>query len=534
MCGIAGYISKDPKALQWLDGAIDYLSFRGPDGNGKYVQDSVGFGHTRLAIIDLSRHGEQPMVSSNNFITFNGEIYNYQELKTQLYVNDDLGLKNSNGNDAHTFLNYINKFGVEKAMDHSNGMFAFAYCDTTKQKVYLAVDRFAQKPLYYYENDSGFYFCSTLAGLVPLEHKWSIDLDALETFWHLGGVIGHNQIFKGMRKLCAGEMLEYDVKTSNYKVSTWYKPKVKKHTKNEVKDLVIKAISEVVVSDVPVNIFLSGGIDSTLVASLFRNHTAIHLKSPEIEYAKQVSDKFNLDLKVIEPENEDTKDIMTDFVTKSGELTMAGAIPWITAKYARKYGKVAVIANGADELFFGYDRLINDSLEYSKRQLDHTFRGTNYPHDKLNKYRKKWNYVPSSRYTDLMTFVQYDLNRTLDHAAMCHGLEVRSPFLDHRLVEAALSIDETEHRTNGNKTILKEMLEKMGFNQNFITRPKNGFSMHYQPQNFEAEKERAIQFCINEKYLTIENNISGRDYLYLRNCALGFYYWFNTYKNVLQ
>lgn len=532
MCGIAGYISKDLNAKQWLTDTVTHLNFRGPDGSGKYVNGQVGLGHTRLSIIDLSKNGEQPMIIANNAITLNGEIYNYLDLKREVITYDDLAI-GAQGNDAHTFLAYINKFGVHKALNDSNGMFAFAFHDNLNEKVYLAVDRFAQKPLYYYENKNGFYFCSTLAGLVPLEDKWSIDRDALETFWHLGGVIGSDQIFSGMKKLCAGQLLEYDLKSRNYKVITWYIPKVHKATKDYVKDMVIKAISSVQISDVPINIFLSGGIDSTLVASLFRNHTAIHLKSNEIQYAKQVADKFNLDFKLIEPEAEDIKTIMNDFVSKSGELTMAGAIPWITSKYARQYGKVAVIANGADELFFGYDRLINDNLPQSKRQLDHTFRGTNYPHERLNRYRKTFNYAPSSRYTDLMVFVQYDLNRTLDHASMCHGLEVRSPFLDHRLVEAALSLHESEHRSNGNKTVLKEMLEKMGFNQNFISRPKSGFSMHYQPQNFESEKEKAMQFCINENYLTIEKNISGRDFQYLRSCALGFYYWHKNFQHVL-
>jgi asparagine synthetase B (glutamine-hydrolysing) len=136
---------------------------------------------------------------------------------------------------------------------------------------------------------------------------------------------------------------------------------------------------------------------------------------------------------------------------------------------------------------------------------------------------------------ELNGFIQFDLNKTLDFASMCHSLEVRSPFLDHRLVEMALSIPESKHRAEGNKTILKRMLRKFGFNDQFLNRPKIGFSLHKTPTRMPELIKKALNWCITNKYLVCDwNTLNGRDQRYLEMSCLGFYYWYHTWKEKIK
>ena len=236
-------------------------------------------------------------------------------------------------------------------------------------------------------------------------------------------------------------------------------------------------------------------------------------------------------MNVVTPDDTNPEDALMDYSLKCGEPTMAGIIPWIVARETAKYGKVAISANGADELFFGYDRTSEKS---DFKQRAHIFRSP------LLGYDNPWlpvppDYFSSGRMTELMTYVQFDLNKTLDFASMCHGLEVRSPFLDHRLVEMALSIPESVHRKRGNKTILKDMLRKMGFNDKFLDRPKLGFSLHKKPLGLEQLIQKAWKWVQDEGFLQVEEKrLTGRDEQYLKMSALGFYYWHLVWKGKIM
>lgn len=538
MCGIAGYHINDPNeqinAKFWLDKSTHYLSHRGPDGEGIqfYNNGQIGFAHTRLSIIDLSHKGTQPMTKGDWVMVFNGEIYNYRTLAGYLNSADDLGTANI-GNDAYTLLSYIDKFGLENALNDVSGMFAFSLYNKRTGMIYMAVDHFGQKPLYIAPLTSGIYFASTMAALMHTRQSWQLDHDALETYWMLGATMGRNQLLSGIIKLNGGELLSYNTHSTEYSIRNWYNPKAY-IGKVPIEQLIFHAIDETKVSDVPVSIFLSGGIDSTIIASRFQNGTAIHLKSPEQEYAQMVADKFRIKLNVCNPEDYAATDAYMDYILKTGQPTTAGLVPWITSKECAKHTKVAIIANGADELFFGYDRLQGDTQAKSIAQINHTFRGSLFKHERINAYRQKFGLKPSSRLTDLMTFVQYDLNVTLDAASMCHGLEVRSPFLNHTLVEAALSIPENVHRVNGNKTILKSILFSIGFNQAFLNRPKQGFSLFAQPEGLDYLKTKAMDWIRQTNYLSLPKSIPPRDLQYITMSAVGFYLWHTTYSHKIH
>lgn len=434
-------------------------------------------------------------------MTFNGCIYNYKELYPYL-TSDTLAL-----------LEHFTLKGLD-ALDDLNGMFAIGLYDRIDHKIHLIVDRFGQKNLYYYHDNDKFAFASNPAALYPLLPSKEINKDALQSYWLLGSVMGEDSILKGIKKVCASEIVTYNVSTSTLERRRWYEPKFQDNT-SDIEELVLDAIDKVKVADVPIHIFLSGGVDSTLVASRFEGGQAIHLDSPEYVHAQFVAEKYKINLKRVFPEDIEVEKTLTDYSLYSGEPTMSGMIPYITAKEASKFGKVAITANGADELFFGYNRT---SQFVTKVQWDHIFRDLG--------YTNHLKYILNGRKLELESYVQFDLNKTLDFSSMAHGLEVRSPFLDHRLVEMALSILEPDHRKKGNKTILKAILTKLGFKDEFINRQKLGFSLHKNPKDLDKLQQNAWLWCRHNGFLKVDDKkLNGRDYQYLRMSALGFYYW---------
>lgn len=521
MCGIAGSIGHPPSTVGKI---VLHQKQRGPDFTDwqqvEITPFQVVLGHNRLSIIDLSHAGNQPMSTNRYTLTYNGEIYNYKELGSQ-------------GNDAKVLLHTISSYGVEYALNNINGMYAFGVYDSHKHELTLAVDRFGQKPLYYYHSGDKFVFASSPGALLDLEKSWKIDGEALQSYWLLGSVMGEDSMFSGIKKLTGSHILTYNCYENTVKVSRYWQPKYQENTSG-IEDLVLDAINKVKVSDVPVHIFLSGGIDSTLVASQCEGMDAIHLDGPELQYAKFVADKFKINLKTVSPQTINVEESLNDYALQCGEPSMAALIPYITAKEVSKFGKVAISANGADELFFGYDRTSDDR---TFKQRNHLFRECMFGYDNPALPMSRV-FIDSrfklGRFSELDYYVQYDLNKTLDNASMCHSLEVRSPFLDHRLVEMALSIPENIHRAPHNKTILKNMLAKMGFNKSFLNRPKLGFSLHRQPENLDSLIDKAWAWVIAEGFLKVDaGKLNGRDLKYLQMSALSFYYWHQTWRHKL-
>lgn len=528
MCSIAGIIHGDQSKIYHMN---DLMAHRGPDGRGVRTFEHGAFGHNRLSIIDLTSSGAQPMESDRYILTYNGEIYNYKELLSFTSAHDDLG-NYKYPNDARALLNHIGKYEIKQALSDINGMYAFALYDKQTELVHIAVDRFGQKPLYYYHDNDFFAFASTPNALLWIKDKWKIDEEAIQSYWLLGGIMGENSIFSGIKRLNASEMATFDCKTGGFWKERYWEPKFQENISG-IEDLVLDAIRKVKVSDVPVKVFLSGGVDSTLVASQCGGMGAIHLDGPERKYAEQVSSKFGLGLHVVDPGEFDPVEMMSDYVTKSGEPAMAALIPYIVSREASKICKVAITANGADELFFGYNRTRQGAcLDQITHMIRHQLMSLAYDH-MPNYSTLDWS---SGRWYELKYYVQFDLNQTLDRAAMCHGLEVRAPFLDHRLVEMALSIPEKEHRNGlGNKSILKRMILGMGFDKTFVNRPKLGFSLFKEPKGLDFLQKQAFTWCMNEGFLRCDaSKLSPRDRKYLEYSAFSFKIWFDVWKNILQ
>lgn len=518
MCGVAFSINTDVKPI------TEALKHRGPDNIGYFIDDNVELGHTRLSIIDLSDQSNQPLENSRYVLSYNGEIYNYRELDYHISPHtDDMAGKTMPG-DSITLLRYITRFGIDRALKDSNGMFAFILYDKFYKKVHLAVDRFSQKPLYYYQEGDVFAAASSHSALLHLKDKWKINDQALRSYWKLGSVM-IDSIWEGIKKVDGSEIVTYDVSSKTITKERYWQPAFQTNT-NGIEDLIIDAIRKVKVADVPVKIFLSGGIDSTLVASQFEGGEAIHLNGPERKYAEQVANRFKIKLHIVEPREVCAKCGLKDYVTKTGEPTMAGLIPWITAREAARFCKVAISANGADEIFFGYDRTKDN---WNVNQYDHIFR-------KCIDYKPSeeddiGNNFSSGRWLELQTYIKHDLNKTLDAGSMCHSLEVRNPFLDHRLVEMALSIP---FEKIGRKELLKNMLRKFGFDDKFLNRKKEGFSLYREPKGYKELRETSYKWAIENNFLKLISTPNARDLMYLKASAAGLFVWYETFKDKIE
>jgi asparagine synthase (glutamine-hydrolysing) len=510
-CRISGIVNYPTEKIITM---LEAQKNGGPDLSKFVANGNVTLGHNLLSIIG---HQEQPIEDDRYSMVFNGCVYNYKELYPY------------STSDTVSVLDHFRMKGL-KALDDFNGMLAIGLYDSIEQKLHLIIDRFGQKPIYYYHSGDKFAFASNPAALFQFQDKWEIDYDALQSYWLLGGTMGEDHLFKGIKKVCASEIVTFDLITNNVSRERWYEPKFQEDT-NDIEDVVIDAIDKVKVADVPIHIFLSGGIDSTLVASRFKGGKAIHLDSPERQYAQQVATKYGIEMKVLNPTTFDTEQCLTDFA-QVGEPCMAALVPYITAREVSKHGRVAITANGADELFFGYDRT---SDNVTTKQYFHILRGI--------EEKKQWvkgmytcdQQLSNGRWFELNSYVQYDLNKTLDFASMCHALEVRSPFLDHRLIEMALSIPEAVHRKRGNKTILRDILRKEGFNDQFLDRPKVGFSLHKKPEGLDYWIKTCWKWVKDNGFLKCDDSkLSGRDARYLEMSAVSFYFWYQTWKHKIK
>lgn len=520
-CGIAGGMNIRKATVEKM---LERQHSRGPDHTGIEQIGNVIFGHNRLAIIDKSERSNQPIFGGGTMLTYNGEFYNYDsKLESDTISLFSKFFARYSTDDSQALP--INKISI--LINEINGMFAFGfYRDDT---IILVRDRFGIKPLYFTHQKDYFAFASTPAALSLTKDNWKISEKGLQEYLSLGATMLHS-MFDGIDAVPPGYYLTYNIKTHSYKLTRWYYPKFIENAKETIKEKVRQAIDRVKLTcDWPQITLLSGGVDSTIVSSRYLGGNAIHLQSPEREYAEQAAKKFNLNLLDVTPTIESAEEGLTDFITKSGEPTMAGLIPWITCKEIAKQGyRVAITANGADELFFGYDRMKGHTHE----QRSHIFREFSFSDELM--FQMAGDYQPQGfnmrQWLEVYSYLAFDLNKTLDYASMCHSVEVRVPYLDHELVEAALSIPMEQHIGRyGNKTILKEMLLELGFDYDFIHRPKVGFSLHHEPSDLANLKRKAMDWYKKTGYEQLPLNATGRQQSYHESAMPGLYLWHKIY-----
>lgn len=378
MCGIAGIIkSKENIQEVELKNICNHLQKRGPDEEGFFIDGRIGLGHKRLSIIDLES-GSQPMVSENGelVIVFNGEVYNFLQLKKELLQKGYTFRTNS---DTEVLIIAYQAYGLEGLLNKIEGMFAFALFDKKKDCIYLVRDKFGEKPLYYYTNEESFSFASELKaieGLIPFKE---IDLDALNLFLSLTYIPAPHTIYKGIKKLEAGHYLiikpngEFNL-YRYYDLLERLKEKVPVNDyeteKEHLRTLLYQSVKERMIADVPIGAFLSGGIDSSIITAVMTEISEKPINTFSIgflekEYdesarAKLVAEKVQSNHTVHFLDYKDVVQLIDDIILYYDEpFGDSSAIPsFYVAKLAREQVTVVLTGDCADELFGGYEKYL--------------------------------------------------------------------------------------------------------------------------------------------------------------------------------
>lgn len=382
MCGIAGILKPYYSIEQTNENLyervalmVDAISHRGPDESGVWIKESSGFavGHRRLSIIDLSMGGHQPMESScgRYVIAYNGEIYNYLELKDELKSHGSTFRSHS---DTEVILESISRWGIDKSLNEFRGMFAFALWDKKDSKLVLARDRVGKKPLYYCKTANGLYFSSEMKAIKKLNPiSLTINNNSLHQYLTFGFVPSPNTIYKEIIEVPPGHYISIsrDMKIESkiyWDVKWGYNNNITFEEAVEEMDLLLRdAIKMRLRSDVPVGIFLSGGIDSGLITALASNYLGNSLKTltvssdawefDESSLASLVAKKYNTDHQVIKVSSELIGVLHRVVRAYDEPFADPSAIPsFLVSQEARKQLKVVLNGDGGDELFGGYRR----------------------------------------------------------------------------------------------------------------------------------------------------------------------------------
>ena len=389
MCGIVGFVDfKKDSLKQTLIDMTDVLHHRGPDDSGYHFYSTlsaqIGIGHRRLSVLDLSRHGKQPMIFDNLEISYNGEIYNFKEIRDRL---KKLNYVFESDTDTEVILKAYHKWGL-KSVDFFNGMFAISIYDKNSNKLTLIRDRAGVKPIFWYWKDGLFMYASELKSFHqhPRFRK-AINTSSLALYLQYGYILQPHTIFQDTFKLRSGHYLELDLETKSIKeecywdvVDFYNKPKLnitKNEAVNKLEGLLKSSFQYRMVSDVPVGVFLSGGYDSSSVAAIIQSQRTSKLKTftigfhergfDEAPYAREVANHLGTD----HTEHYCTQKEALAIIPTLAEIydepfADASAIPTIlVSKIAKKEVTVALSADGGDEAFAGYGKYIR-SLKYMK------------------------------------------------------------------------------------------------------------------------------------------------------------------------
>jgi asparagine synthase (glutamine-hydrolysing) len=372
MCGIAGMFLKDGKpSVDVLKRAADCLHHRGPDEKGCFVDGRVGLAHSRLSIIDLDT-GQQPMANEDGsvWITYNGEVYNFPELREDLLKK---GHEFRTRSDTETVIHLYEEYG-EDCLHYMRGMFAFALWDGNEDLLFLARDRIGVKPLVYTEQPTGVYFASEIQGLFALNESIprNVDYEGIDFFFTFQYIPAPLTGFKAISKLPPGHFMV--VKGGEIKrVSCYWDLPAEKNSLSyneaceKLQSIFLEATKIRMISDVPIGAFLSGGIDSSLTVAAMSKLSNGNVRTysigfedesfNELPYARQIADKYGTDHNemIIKPR---AIDVLPSLVRGFGEpMADSSAVPtYYVSRFAGKDLKVVLTGDGGDESFGGYRR----------------------------------------------------------------------------------------------------------------------------------------------------------------------------------
>lgn len=553
MCGIAGIVDRNRTGerealLDLVRRMADALAHRGPDDSGAWASlDSVAFlSHRRLSIIDLSPAGRGPMHSADGRLTisFNGEIYNFLELREELKT---AGYRFKSNTDTEVILASYDRWGIE-CLQHLVGMFAFGLWDSAARRLFLARDRLGKKPLYYTERAGRFAFASELKALLAdPEFPRELDPDALSLYLLYGYVPSPYSIFRAARKLPPAHYAELD--DTGLSVRRYWDPIAVAlsgqewlsdgEAKERFVALARNAVRQRLMSDVPLGVFLSGGLDSSLVTALMREVSSapvktftIRFENPEYNEADQaaaVAGHLGTEHYQATCGLAQLLDLVDDLPEMLDEpFADSSALPtYLVSKITRAHVTVALAGDGGDELFYGYPRyealaryrwllrsprvvrrtagaLVGALPRRRFRRAGELLRLDG--GDVYGRFITWWTADEVGRMTgrapvanplyretesrlaglplaerppllDLVTYLPEDILTKVDRASMAVSLEARAPLLDHRVVEFALQLPlRMKWRGRTSKWLLRQVLYDR-VPRRLVERPKMGFGV---------------------------------------------------------
>lgn len=374
MCGISGRINFNKKEVTGyqLQQMTSKIKHRGPDSTGYYISKdrSVGFGHNRLAIIDLSKNGNQPMTYLNRYvIAFNGEVYNFKEEKADL---ERMGYKFNSNSDTEVILALYSAY-KEKCLDRLRGMFSFAIHDIQENTLFIARDRLGKKPFKYYSDENCFIFASELKAILTQPEVKSIpDYIAIQKYFLYGYVPSPLTGFVGIKKLEAGHYMKIDIKRKRITTKQYWTPDFsqklnlsEKEWTNKILETLEESTKMRMVADVPIGAFLSGGVDSSAVVAMMAMSSINKIKTftvkyqnkkwSEEKYANNIVKRYKTDHTEILAKPTDIRDL-PDIAYQYEEpfSDNSALVSFMVCREARKHVTVTLNGDGGDENFAGY------------------------------------------------------------------------------------------------------------------------------------------------------------------------------------
>lgn len=523
MCGIVGIYQKNKIQPKVLDKMTDILAHRGPDDRGVFIDNHVGLGQRRLAILDLSPLGHQPMISMNNrfVISFNGEIYNFLELKKQLYSR---GYKFKSTSDTEVILAAYEEWGT-KCLEKFNGMWAFIIYDRKKKKIFASRDRLGIKPLYYSFHNGILLMASEIKAILEYPGiKVKVDPQALNEYFTFQNIYSDKTLFYGIKLLPAANYLEFDGISLN--IYEWWDipTKKKKLSRKEWEGKLLKTFKQAVknhmISDVEIGSYLSGGMDSASITTLASQYSdyiktftggfdlttarGIEATFDEREKAEKVAQQILSEHYELVMHSDSMAKVFPKLIWHLEDLRVGMCYPnYLISGLVGKFVKVVLSGAGGDELFGGYpwrykvvkntkniidfdkkyynywSRLIKDKYK-SKFYTKIYAKNINFD-DTFDQYRKviskvdNLNSVEKALYFELKTFL-HGLFVVEDKVSMAHSIEVRVPFLDTDLMNLAFSMPSNLKFTgDSGKKILRKVMKQI-LPKGLSDRKKQGFS----------------------------------------------------------
>jgi asparagine synthase (glutamine-hydrolysing) len=532
MCGIAGMLdlSGGPASAAVLQRMTDAVAHRGPDGEGHYVDGPVGLGHRRLAIIDLSPAGRQPMATEDGrfVLTYNGEVYNFRELRTEL---EAVGVRFHSRSDSEVVLKALACWG-KAALERFNGMFALALWDSREQRLLLARDRFGVKPLYHARSGSTVLFGSEVKAL--LAHPKVVvrpDLEGLVEYLAFQNFFTPRTLFAGIRLLPAGSWIELAVGRPEPSTPTSYwdfdfreptEAGDEQELVEELDRLFRQAVSRQLVADVDLASYLSGGMDSGSITALaakelpwirtftcgfdLNSASGVELGFDERAGAELMSYRFKTEHYEMVLKAGDMERILPRLTRHLEEPRVGQCYPnFYAAQLASKFVKVVLSGAGGDELFGGYPwryyrAVVAENFEHYVDQY-YSFWQRLVPggtmqqllapiwadvrhveprsifrdvfQDRAADLRRPEDYVNHSLYFEAKTFL-HGLLVVEDKLSMAHGLETRVPFLDNDLVDFAMRVPARMKLGNLTEVVRMNENEPGGKRERYFQRTRDG------------------------------------------------------------